>query len=86
MNTGGILGGLLDYWRCFPLERTGQMPCDSCECFDSSTLECVQPGCRICNDVIDAVRDMYAKEPQYQEKKQWRTGNGKGPDQARKDS
>ena len=67
MNTNGILGRRLGWWRCFPLEIDGQMPCESCECFDSSTLECVQQGGRIGHEVLDIVRYRYVKGPQYPE-------------------
>lgn len=65
MNTEGILGRRLGWWRCFPLERTGQMPCGSCECFDRSTLECVQPGGRVSHEVLNMARVLYVEEPQY---------------------
>ena len=67
MITNGILGRRLSWWRCFPLERYGQMPCGSCEFFDSSTLECVQPGGRIGHEVLNMVRDMYVKDLQCNE-------------------
>lgn len=65
MNTEGILGGRLRYWRCFPLEAYGLMPCDSCECFDVTTLDCVTPGCRISHEVLDLIRDLYVKDQSH---------------------
>lgn len=67
MNTEGILGRRLNWWRCFPLEMDGRMPCESCECFDRSTLECVQPGGRVGHEVLNMVRDRYVKGPQCPE-------------------
>ena len=62
MTTEGILGRRLNWWRCFWLERFGQMPCESCECFDRSTLECVQPGGRVGHEVLNMVRDRYVED------------------------
>ena len=67
MNTEGILGRRLNWWRCFPLELDGRMPCESCDCFDRSTLECVQPGGRVGHEVLNMVRDRYVKGPQCPE-------------------